>query len=159
MWTNYAMNVIITFVICPESHESSFTVAHFWEHFFKIFAVPSFLIFLKTRSHIMTRCEGFPLFWFFLILYGDFKTRSKLTTRPLLARGWILRNYWCISDEIDICAPKNVFSKKSRANYEAVVVQIWPGSNRISRNLSFLWEVYRYLSKHKHLVVSALHMV
>ena len=71
-----------------------------------------FLIFLKTRSHIMTHCEGFPFFWFFWILYADFKMRSKLTTRPFLVRGWILRNYWCISDEIDSFVPKKDFFQK-----------------------------------------------
>ena len=126
---------------------------------FTLFCITSLLFFLKTKSHIMTHCERFPLFWFFKILYTDFKIRSKLTTRPFLAKGWILRNYWCIPDKIDSCAPKNDFFKKSWVNYEATVVQIWLGSNRIGINLSFWWEVYRYLFKHKHLVICALHMV
>ena len=91
-------------------HGSSFPRTLFQD----ICRIPSFLFFLKTRSHIMTQCEGFPLFWFFWILYADFKMRSKLTTRPFLARGRILRNYSCISDEIDSCVPKNYFFKESR---------------------------------------------
>ena len=90
-------------------HGSSFLRTRFQD----ICCIPSFLFSIETRSHIMTRCEGFPLFWFFFwILYADFKMRSKLTTRPLLVRGWILRNYWGISDEIDSCAPKNDFFQK-----------------------------------------------
>ena len=143
------MNIIITFVIWPERHESSFMVAYFLEHFLKIFAV------FPVPYFIMTHFEGFTLFLFFWILYADFKMRSKLTTRPFLARGWILRNYSCISDEIDSFLPKNDFSKKSRANYEVAVVQIWPGSSRIGRNLSFLWDAYGYLLTHKYLVIYA----
>ena len=39
IWTNYAMNVAIRLIIWLESHESSFMIAHFREHFFKIIAV------------------------------------------------------------------------------------------------------------------------
>ena len=114
-------------------HGSSFRRTLFQD----ICHISSLLFLLKTRSHIMKHCKGFPLFWFFWILYADFKMRSKLTTRPFLARGWILQKYWCISDEIDSFAPKNKFFKKSRVNYEPGVVQIWPGSNRIGINLFF----------------------
>ena len=136
-------------------HGSSFLRTLFQD----ICRILSFLFFLKTRSHIMTRGKGFLLFLFFWILYANFKMRSKLTTQPFLARGWILQNYWRISDEIDSCVTKNDFFKKSWANYEAVVVQIWPGSTWIGRYLSFLWEVYIALLKYKNLVICALNMV
>ena len=35
-----------------------------------------------------------------------------------------MQNYWCISDKIDNCVPKNDYFKKLCANYEAFVVQI-----------------------------------
>ena len=89
-------------------HGSSFLRTPFQD----ICRIPSFLFFLKIKSHIMTHCEGFPLFWFFWILYVDFKMRSKLTIRPFFDRGWILQNYWCIFDKIDGYVPKNDFFKK-----------------------------------------------
>ena len=42
-------------------HGSSFLRTLFQD----ICRIPSFLFSLETRSHIMTHCEGFPLFWFF----------------------------------------------------------------------------------------------
>ena len=56
-------------IIWLESHESSRMTAHFSEHFFKIIVVLKvFLFFLPTWSHMMTQCEGFPIFWFFEFL-------------------------------------------------------------------------------------------
>ena len=91
IWTYYAMNVAIRLIIWLESHESSRMIAHFWEHFFKIITVLQLLLFfLETCSHIMTQCEGFPIFWFFLIFYARFKMRSKRRAWPFLSSGWIL---------------------------------------------------------------------
>ena len=59
---NYEVNVAITSDIWPESHESSFMIANFCEHFFKIVTVFQVYIFMDTRAHIMTQREGFPLF-------------------------------------------------------------------------------------------------
>ena len=68
IWANYAMNVIIRLIIWLESHESSHLITHFWEHFFEnYYRIASLLFFLVTWSHIMTQCEGFPIFWFFWI--------------------------------------------------------------------------------------------
>ena len=60
--------------------------------------ITSLLFFLKTWPHIMTQCEGFPIFWFFWIFYVRFKMRSKRRAWPFIASGWILENFWCFSD-------------------------------------------------------------
>ena len=85
--------------------------------------------------------SGLTFFEFFRIFYADFKKKSRRRAWPFIARGWILRKYWCISDEIGSCVPKNDFYEKSRENYEAHVVQIWPVSTWIGRNLCFSKEV------------------
>ena len=56
--------------------------------------ITNLLFFLETWSHIMTQCEGFPIFWFFWIFYARFKMRSKRRAWPFLASGWILENFW-----------------------------------------------------------------
>ena len=69
IWTNYAMNVAIRLIIWVESHESSRMIARFWEHFFKNNCrITSLLFFLATWPHMMTQCEGFPIFYFFYFL-------------------------------------------------------------------------------------------
>ena len=61
--------------------------------------ITSLLFFLGTWPHIMTQCEGFPIFWFFFwIFYARFKMWSKWRAWPFLASGWILENIWCFSD-------------------------------------------------------------
>ena len=60
--------------------------------------ITSLLFFLGTWPHIMTQCEGFPIFWFFWIFYACFEMRSKRRAWPFLASGWILENFWCFSD-------------------------------------------------------------
>ena len=66
IWTNYAMNVAIRLIIWLQSHSSPHVIARFWEHFFENNCrITSLLFFLGTWPHIMTQCEGFPLFWFF----------------------------------------------------------------------------------------------
>jgi hypothetical protein len=54
--------------------------------------------------------------------------RSKRRAWIFLARGWILQNYLWISDKTSTREPKNdfFFLKKSWANYDAAVVQIFP---------------------------------
>ena len=94
IWTNYAMNVAIRLIIWLESHESPRMIAHFWEHFFKNNCrITSFLFFLVTWSHIMTQCEGFPIFWFFWFFYACFKMRSKRRAWPFLSSCWILETF------------------------------------------------------------------
>jgi hypothetical protein len=70
-----------------------------------------------------------------------------------LARGWILQNYLSIYDKTSICEPENDFLKKSWANYDTVVVQIYPASYWIGKSLSVLWKVNAKLHTHKKLVV------
>ena len=68
------------------------------ENFLRQHRITSLLFFLKTWSHIMTQCEGFPIFWYFWIFYARFKMRSKRRAWPFLASGWILEIFWCFSD-------------------------------------------------------------
>ena len=52
------------------THDSSFLRTLFKNNFH----ITSLLFFLETWSHIMTQCEGFPIFWFFYwIFYARFK--------------------------------------------------------------------------------------
>ena len=91
IWTNYAMNLAIRLIIWLESHESSEMIAHFWEHFFKIIIVLQvYYFFLETWSHMMTQCEGFPIFWIFLNFLCPFQNAVKRREWPFLASGWIL---------------------------------------------------------------------
>ena len=72
--TNYVMNVAKTPLVSLESYECLFMIASFWEHVFNKLLNCKFIFFMVTRSHIMTRREGFPLFWFFFwILYARLK--------------------------------------------------------------------------------------
>jgi hypothetical protein len=54
--------------------------------------------------------------------------RSKRRAWTFLARGLILQNYLWIYDKTSTCEPKNDFLKKTWANYDTVVVQIYPAS-------------------------------
>jgi hypothetical protein len=72
--------------------------------------------------------------------------RPKRQAWPLLGRDRILPNSLWIYDEIDSCVPKNDFLKKTWANYEAPVVQIWPASSWIGRYFSFLRGGYKTIS-------------
>jgi hypothetical protein len=92
--------------------------------FYNICNNPSLLFFLTTRSHNMTQCEGFTIF--FWISYAWFKMSSKRRAWTFLASGWILQNYLWISDKISTCEPENDFWKKSWSNYDAALVQIYP---------------------------------
>ena len=77
------------------THDSSFLRTFFKNNY----RITSSLFFLETWSHIMTQCEGFPIFWFFFwIFYARFKMRSKRREWPFLASGWILEFFWCFSD-------------------------------------------------------------
>ena len=60
--------------------------------------ITSLLYLLETCSHMMTQCEGFPIFWFFLNFYACFKMRSKRRAWPFLASCWILETFWCFSN-------------------------------------------------------------
>ena len=77
--------------------------------------------------------------------YSSFQDARLCTLWKYLNKLRHCRNYWCISDG-------NIWT-----NY--VTAEIWPVSSRINRNLSFWWEVYRDLLKHKNLVICALNMV
>ena len=68
-------------------HDSSFLRTLFEN----ICNIPILLFFIETRSHKMTQCEGFTFFWFFLISYTRFKTRSERRAWPFLARVEILK--------------------------------------------------------------------
>ena len=91
IWTNYAMNVAIRFIIWLESRASSRMIAHFWEQFFKIISVLQVYYFpgnLVTYNDTMRRFSIF--FDFFRIFYARFKMRLKRRAWPFLASGWIL---------------------------------------------------------------------
>ena len=85
---------------------------------------------------ILNFCE------FCRIFYVGFRKKSRRRARPIVDRGWILRNSLYISDEIGSCVPKNDFFQKSWANYDAPAVQILPVCSRIGKNLSFSKEVH-----------------
>ena len=92
--SNYAMDVAITLVICFGSHETSYMIARFWEHLFKIFAIFQVFYFPYELGHIKWHnakiLHFFELFW---ISYAWFKTRSKRRAWPFLGRCGILQNY------------------------------------------------------------------
>ena len=77
--------------------------------------ITSLLFFLGTWPHMMTQCEGFPIFWFFWCFYARFKMRSKRWEWPFLASGWILEFCWCFSDKKDTYVPRNDFWKKIKS--------------------------------------------
>ena len=80
--------------------------------FLNNYRITSLLFFLKTLSHMMTQCEGFPIFWFFWIFYARFKMWSKRRAWPFLDSGWILEFFWCLKEKIDTYVPINDFLKK-----------------------------------------------
>ena len=80
-------------------------------------------------------------------------------TWPIVSRCSILWNSLCIYDEIDTFVPRNDFYKKSWANYEAPVVQIWPGFSWIDGNLSFWQGVDGNHFTHNHLVICTSNVV
>ena len=99
IWTNYAMNVAISLIICLESHESWEMIAHFWEHFFKIKAVLQVYYFSWKPGHIWWHnVKVLQFFEFFWIFYARFKMRSKQREWPFLASCWILEFFWCFYD-------------------------------------------------------------
>ena len=75
------------------THDSSFPRTLFLNNF----RITSLLFFLETWSHIMTQCEGFPIFWFVWIFYARFKMRSKRREWPFLASGRILEIFFDVS--------------------------------------------------------------
>ena len=99
-------------------------------------------IFFAQKSH-------FPFFW---ISYADCKLWSKRQAWPFVARGWILQNFCCFFDEMNTFVPKNDIWKKSWANYESPLVQIWPRSYQIERILSIWRGVDRKLLSSNYLV-------
>ena len=58
---------------CIFTHNSSFL----WTLFLNNCRITSLLFFLVTWSHIMTWCEGFPIFWFFLNFLCLFQNAVK----------------------------------------------------------------------------------
>ena len=120
----------------------------------------NFVIFPRYRvpcNDTMRRI--FTISNFFWISYDGFKIRSKRLAWTFVGRGWILQNYWCISDEIGTCVPKKDFYKKCRANYEALIVQIWPVSCWICIDLSFYRELDEKLLARSHLIICTSNVV
>ena len=74
--------------------------------------IKSLLFFLGTWPHMMTQCEGFPIFWFFLNFLCPFKMQSKWRAWPFLAKAWFLQIFWSIYEEIDTFVPRNNVWKK-----------------------------------------------
>ena len=59
---------------CIFMHDSSFPRTLFLNNY----RITSLLFFLETWSHIMTQCEGFPIFWFFLNVLCPFQNAIKM---------------------------------------------------------------------------------
>jgi hypothetical protein len=143
-------------LIWLESHRTSYEIALFCEHFFKIVEISQVYYFSWQLGHIKWHnTKDLYFFDFFRISYADFKTWPKRQAWPLLGWDRILPNFWWISDEIDTCVSKNDFCKKIWAHYEAHVVQIWPASSWIGRYLSISWGVAIELFPCKKLVICA----
>jgi hypothetical protein len=53
--------------------------------FYNICNSPSLLFFLITRSHTMTQCEGFIIFWFYLNLLGSIQNAVETAGMNLLS--------------------------------------------------------------------------
>jgi hypothetical protein len=141
------------YLIWLESHGTSYEIALFCEHFFKIVTIFKVYYFSWQLGHI-TWHNAKDLYCFdrFWISYAYFKMRPKRWAWPLLGWDRILPNYLWISDEIDACVSKNDFWKKLWANYKALVVQIWPALCWIDIILSISWGVPRKLFPCKGLV-------
>ena len=90
------------------THDSSFLRTLFKNNY----RITSLLFSLETWSHIMTQCEGFPIFGFFLNFLCPFQNAVKTAGLPFLSSGWILEFFWCFSDKIDTYVPRNDFWKK-----------------------------------------------
>ena len=99
----------------------------------------TYLEILQFIDRIQFVCRWYRVFCIRTSHLFLFKLRRRAW--QFVARGGIFRNSWCIYVEIGSSVPKNDFSQKSWANYEALVVQICPVSNWIGRNLWFLKEV------------------
>ena len=57
------------------THDSSFLRTLFKNNY----RITSLLFFLRTWPHIMTQCECFPIFWFFLNFLCPFQNAVKMT--------------------------------------------------------------------------------
>ena len=69
------------------THDSSFLRTLFKNNY----RITSLLFFLETWSHMMTQCEGFPFFWFFLKFLCPFQNAAKtagLTVPRLCLNIW-----------------------------------------------------------------------
>ena len=76
--TNYAAILAKTLVVWLRSHETSNKIAHFWEHFSKIFVIFQVYYFSWIPCHLKRQnAKGFHFFDFLWISYVDFKTWSK----------------------------------------------------------------------------------
>ena len=99
IWTNYAMNVVISLIIWLESHESSHMIAHFWEYFFKIIVVLQVYYFSWKLGHIWWHnAKVFQFFDFFWIFYAVSKCGQNggLDRSYLVVESWNF--FWCFSD-------------------------------------------------------------
>ena len=76
------------------THDSSFLTTLFLNNY----RITSLLFFLETWSHIMTQCEGFPIFIFFLNFLCPFqnavKTAGLTVPSYLLNLGNLLMFLW-----------------------------------------------------------------
>jgi hypothetical protein len=73
------------------THDSSFLRTLFKNNY----RITSLIFLLVTWSHIMTQCEGFPIFLFF---HAHFKMRSKQWAWPFLSRSWIWPKFCWVYD-------------------------------------------------------------
>ena len=93
------MNVAIRLIIWLESHESSrMHDRSFPRTLFKNnYCITSLLFFLETWLHIMTRCEGFPIFRFFLNFLCPFQNAVKTAGLTVPSQWLNLGIFFCVS--------------------------------------------------------------
>ena len=159
IWTNYAMNVAIRLIIWLESHWSPHVIAHFWEHFFKIIAVLQvYYFFLGTWPHIMTQCEGFPIFWFFLNFLCPFQNAVKTA-------GLTVPSQWLNLGKLLMFIWLNIYLCTYKWFLEKIKSKLWGScSSNLTRfqlnrrEFVFFTRGGSKLLKPKHLVNYALNM-
>jgi hypothetical protein len=122
-------------------------IGHLWEGASTIFSIVQVYYFYSQLGNI--KWYNVKVLFLFWILFARFKMRSKRRAWTFLARGWILHNYLWIYDKTSTYKPENDFWKKSWANYDTVVVQIYPASYWIGKSFYFLWKINSKLHTHK----------
>ena len=115
IWGNYHLKLAISLAIWLESHEPSYSIAHFEKTFLIYLHYSKFVGLYGYQDINQDATRRFYIFLIFLnCLSTDFKMRSKRGRGawPVIARCGILQNSLQISDEMSTCALGNDFLKK-----------------------------------------------